>query len=117
MQQNIFLPVKYTKTFTLSESKLCGAKKVSQERPEGCQNELESIRVLDILWLKFFRIQVLIKKPSLENILLPFIHQAIKFEKQISKVSNELYRSRKTLKTKILDMKVVTASKLSVKFR
>ena len=35
----------------------------------------------------------------------------------MSKVSNELYRSGKIEKTKIPDIKVVTASKLSVKVR
>ena len=41
VQQNIFLPVKDTKTFTLIESKPCGEKKsFSQDRPEECQNEL-----------------------------------------------------------------------------
>ena len=52
-------PVKYNKT--LIESKLCGEKKVPQDRPEECQNELESIRVEDVLWLKLFRIPILRK--------------------------------------------------------
>ena len=80
MRQNIFLEVKDTKTFTLIESNMCGEKKCATWPTRLCQNELESIVSVDILSLNSLEFQ-LWEKPSLENISLPFTHQAIKANK------------------------------------
>ena len=42
IQQNIFLPVKDTKTFILIDCNCVVRERVPQDRPEECKNELES---------------------------------------------------------------------------
>ena len=80
-QQSTILDVKDTKTFTVSESKPYGEKNSATRPTRGVPK-----RTLKQYVCRYFMTEILYqsgfrKKTNLVNILLPFIHQAMKANK------------------------------------
>ena len=78
MQQNRLLPVKDNKTFTLIKSKLCGEKRSATEPTRGVPERIWKKHVRGYLMTEILQKSSFEKKQVMENILLPFIHQATK---------------------------------------